>query len=219
MLAAEAAWIEAALAAIPDDELGAVLDIGSADARFRTERQPWIEQRVFAPLAQRTRIAFCDVKAGAGVDIVADITTQDGSRRIADFGARTILCCNVLEHVPSAARFAHALGALVSAGGRLVVSVPRDYPHHADPIDTLFRPDIDELAALFPGFAIERAAIVAAGSYRDEFARRPLVLLFRHLLRLPVPFLGWRQWRRSVGKLRFLVQPYRITCACLVKRS
>ena len=59
MFPQEAAWIEAALADMPDEALGVVLDIGSSERWFRTVKQPWIEQRVFAPL-RRPAVKFAD---------------------------------------------------------------------------------------------------------------------------------------------------------------
>ena len=215
----EAAWIAETLAAVPTESLGPVLDMGSSDLDFRTTAQPWIQRSIFTPLSARgASVVFCDVKDRRGIDLVADLMAEEGLARLRSVGAKTVLCCNVLEHVPDAAAFAARAGALLDGGGRLVVTVPHSYPHHADPIDTMFRPDIHELARLFDGFDVERAAILATGSYRDDFARRPITLFFRHLLRLPVPFLGWRQWKRSVTKLQYLVRPYRVTCVCLAKR-
>lgn len=219
MFPQEAAWIAATLAALPSERMAPVLDIGAADLAFRTVEQPWIEREVFAPLRRRhIPVAFADVKDGPGVDIVADLTTAEGACRLRAAGAGLVLCCNVLEHVPDAADFARRLAGLVGPGGRLVVTVPHRYPHHRDPIDTMFRPNAEELAALFPACATERAAIVRTGSYRDEFRRRPLTLFCRHLFRLPVPFLGWQAWLRSVGKLQYLVRPFEVACVCLVKQ-
>ena len=174
---------------------------------------------MFAPLRRRgTAVRFADLKDRPGVDIVADLMTDDGLARLRAAGAGTVLCCNVLEHVPDAAAFASRLASLVGPAGRLVVTVPHRYPHHNDPIDTMFRPDVAALTALFPDCAVERAMLLRTGSYREEFARRPITLLLRHLLRLPVPFLGWSRWKRSVGKLQYLVRPYEITCMSLIKR-
>ena len=64
---------------------------------------------------------------------------------------RALLCCNVLEHVRDPGEFARRCGTLVMSGGVLAVTVPRSYPHHSDPIDTLYRPTPEEAAALFPG--------------------------------------------------------------------
>ena len=219
MFPQEAAWIAATLAALPSERLAPVLDVGAADLAFRSVEQPWIERDVFAPLRQRRiPIVFADVKQSPGVDVVADLGTADGARRLQAVGAGTVLCCNVLEHVPDAADFAQRLTDLVRPGARLVVTVPHRYPYHRDPIDTMLRPNVQELAALFPNCDVEKAAIVRTGSYRDEFRRRPFTLLCRHLFRLPVPFLGWQAWLRSVRKLQYLVGFFEVTCVCLVKR-
>lgn len=192
MLPAEAAWVGAALAAMPSERMAPVLDIGSSDGVHRTETQPWIEERVFAPLAaRRVEVVFVDTKVAPGVGVAADLNTGAGLAKLRTLAPRTILRCNVLEHVPDAAAFATRLAALAAPGARLVVTVPHRYPYHRDPIDTMFRPDVAELAALFPSCRLERGAVVVGGSYREQFARRPLTLLLRRLLRLPAPFLGW----------------------------
>lgn len=220
MFPQEADWIKDTLAALPAEDLAVVLDVGSSNREFRSVTQPWIQRSIFEPLAARSAsIVFSDVKPAPGIDIVADLMTAQGFGLLQSVRARIVLCCNVLEHVPDAPAFAARLGALVGNGGRLVVTVPHRYPHHNDPIDTMFRPDVAELVALFDGFDIERAEILDTGSYRQEFAKRPIVLPLRHLFRLPVPFLGWRQWKRSVSKLLYLVKPYQVTCTCLVKRA
>lgn len=218
MFPQEAAWIEAVLDKLPAESLSPLLDIGSSDLRFRTEEQPWIEARIFAPLRARgVAVHFCDVKDSPGVDIVADLLSDEGMARLKQLGPRTVLCCNVLEHVVDARLFAARLGQLVGPGGRIVLTVPHRYPHHNDPIDTMFRPDVREAAGLFPGFTVERSAILQPSSYRADFARRPVTLFFRHLFRLPVPFLGWRKWKRSVSKLQYLFRPYEVTAVCLRK--
>lgn len=218
MFPQEAAWIEAVLAKLPAESLTPLLDIGSSDMKFRTVDQPWVEARIFEPLRARgVEVQFCDLKDSPGVDIVADLLTDEGLARLQGLGLKTVICCNVLEHVTDALRFAERLGQLVGPGGRIVLTVPHRYPHHNDPIDTMFRPDVAAAAALFPGFTVEQSAILQPGTYREEFGRRPFTLFFRHLFRLPVPFLGWSKWKRSVGKLQYLVRPYEVTAVCMVK--
>ena len=219
MFPQEAIWIQAILSGVPAESLGPVLDIGSSDHEYRKVKKPWIQIHVFAPLDRRgVEVAYCDVKNKPGVDLVVDLMDDDDLVRLRGMGWRTVLCCNVLEHVPDARAFAARLETLVESGGRLILTVPNRYPRHNDPIDTMFRPSVEELAALFPVSSVERSVILETGSYREEFARRPLTLFLRHLLRLPAPFLGLDQWKRSVTKLQFLFRPYRVTCVCLVKQ-
>ena len=202
----EAIWIQENLISVDKENLSPVLDIGSSDLEYRTVRKPWIENHVFEPLARRgVESHYCDVKEKRGIDLIADLMDDNHLVQLRRVGWRTVLCCNDLEHVPDARAFALRLQTLVVDGGRLILTVPNRYPRHDDPIDTMFRPNVEELVALFSGFAVERSAILKRGSYRDEFARRPLTLFLRHLLRLPVPFLGFAKWQRSVGKLQYLV--------------
>ncbi len=96
--------------------------------------------------------------------------------------------------------------------------MPRSYPHHGDPIDTMFRPSPAEAAALFPTADIVAADILDVDqSYRDEVRRRPWILL-RHVLRLPVPFLGIEKWARSMRKPYWLFHNYRVTALVLRRR-
>ena len=215
----EAMWIETILSRLPAEELRPVVDIGSSDLEFRTVRKPWIEKHIFTPLKRRgISVVFCDIKKIPGIDIAVDLMTDEGLARLQTIRPGTVLCCNVLEHVPDPLAFAARLSKLLQSKGRLILTVPYHYPMHNDPIDTLFRPNDQELAGLFPEFTIEYATILTTGSYREEFARRPLILFLRHISRLPMPFLGWAKWKRSVGKLRYLIQPYQVTCVALIKR-
>ena len=218
MFEQEASWIGSVLEAIPGAELGPLLDIGSSNLVFRTEQQPWIQRSIFDVAQQRgATVLFCDLKDSPGVDIVADLLSDEGFAQLSAITPQIVLCCNVLEHVLDAREFAARLGALVPVGGRVIVTVPHRYPHHNDPIDTMFRPNVEQAASLFAGFAVEQSAMLKPGNYRQEFARRPLTLFFRHLFRLPVPFLGWSKWKRSVGKLQYLFHSYEVTALCLRK--
>ena len=100
MFPQEAAWIEAVLAGLPAESLTPLLDIGSSDLRFRTEEQPWIEARIFAPLRARgVSVNFCDLKDSPGVDIVADLLSDEGLARLQELVPQTVLCCNVVNGV------------------------------------------------------------------------------------------------------------------------
>jgi len=159
MIAAEARWVGAALAKLPDDQLFPLLNVGSQDEAFRAKRQPWIDTRVFAPLRRRGgKIVHLDLAPGAGVDITGDLLDPNVRAQLRGF--RSVLCANVLEHVPDRERFAAALVDVTAPGGYLIVTVPKRFPYHPDPIDTMFRPDIAELAALFPSMEVVDAKVV-----------------------------------------------------------
>jgi hypothetical protein len=215
---AECRWLLTQLAPFADAELSPLLNIGSSTRAFREEHQPWIEQGLFAPLGRRhIEIVHVDIKSDDGVDLCADIMDAVGYDRIAGVKPRALLLCNLLEHVTDPKAFAQRCVAVVPSGGLLFVTVPHSYPHHRDPIDTMFRPPPQALGALFSGTQMLRGEIVDTGeSYRDQVRRRPWILL-RHLFRLPVPFLGIEKWKRSMQKLYWLWHNYEMTCVVFQK--
>jgi len=216
MFAAEARWIGDQLAAFPAEQLSPLLNIGSSTGEFRETVQPWIMRHVFRPLAERgVEIVHLDARSGPGIDIRADLLDDVDFARVGSTRYRTVLCCNVLEHVRDSGAFARRCAELVLPGGVIVVTVPRSYPHHHDPIDTLYRPTPAEAAALFAGSSVLNAEIIDVGeSYRGEVRRRPWILL-RHLVRAPVPFLGFDKWRRSMTKPYWLFHNYEVSAAVL----
>jgi SAM-dependent methyltransferase len=151
VLRAEAAWLARELERIPAADLSPLLCIGSGDAELRA-RQQWIDRVVYRPLAERgVRVIHHELEPGAGVDVAGDLTDDGFVDHLAGLGVRSILCCNVLEHVPNPEALALAIVRIVAPGGYAVVTVPRRYPYHPGPIDTLFRPSVDELRRLFGG--------------------------------------------------------------------
>ncbi|HEY8378207.1 MAG TPA: hypothetical protein VIK91_17045 [Nannocystis sp.] len=214
MLEVEARWLRARLAEFAAEELSPLLNLGSSDLHFRTVAQPWIDGEVFTPLRARgVAVIHSDVKAQAGVDVVADALTDEGLSRLRAVGARAVLCCNVLEHVVDRAAFARACAALVPEGGVLVVTVPASYPYHPDPIDTYYRPEPEDMAReLFPELKVVRAEAVVGPSYAPELLRRPW-LLVRDLRKLPG--LLRSPAGLSGSRLGWLRRPYRVSCAIL----
>jgi hypothetical protein len=207
----EAAWIGEHLARQPIEELSPVVNIGA-----RSEK-PWIDRLIFAPLRERgAKILNVDIKDGPGVDLLADIFTDEGFAKVAAFRPRLVLCCNVLEHVEDPQTFARRCLELLEPGGRLLITVPRAYPHHRAPIDTMYRPTPKEVAGLLPEAEMTHSALLPMGYYWDELGRRPWILS-RQILRLPFPFLGWKKYKRTMSKLWFLVSPYMVTFAVFEK--
>lgn len=213
MFPREAAWIGARLAKIPVEELSPLVDIGAS------AEKPWVDQLIFAPLKARgVEVVHLNIVPRPEVDLVADILTEEGFAKVAALAPRMVLCCNVLEHVEDPSLFARRCLELLAPGGRLLVTVPRAYPHHRCPIDTMFRPTPDEVAALVPDAELTHSALLPMGYYWDEVRKRPWILS-RQILRLPFPFLGWARWKRTMSKLRFLVSPYMVSFALLERRD
>jgi hypothetical protein len=218
MFEAEARWLHYALDAFPPERLSPLLNLGSSSLEVREAVQPWIDDQVFLPLrARNVEVVHVDMRALPGVDVKADLTDPADVRRLSALRPRALLCCNLLEHVIKPDRLARHCLDLVAAGGLLFVTVPFSYPCHRDPIDTMYRPTPSELAELLGGARLLDSAILGTGlSYRDAVRERPWLLL-RHVWRLPIPFLSFEKWRRSMTRLYWLAAEYRITCAVFEK--
>src|ERR1700747_2883861 len=202
MSEAEAFWLRCALDAFPPERLSPLLNLGSSSAAVREAVQPWIEDQVFRPLRGRgVGVSHVDRRELRGVDVGADVTDPTDLRRLRALRPRALLCCNLLEHVVEPDRLAWACLDLVAARGGLFVTGPFSYPYHRDPIDTMYRPNPAELAELLHGARLLDSTILGTGvSYLDAVRERPWLLL-RHLWRLPIPFLSFERWKRSMARL------------------
>jgi hypothetical protein len=218
MFEAEARWLRLALDAFPTERLSPLLNLGSSTVEVRETVQPWMQHEIFSPLRDRgVEVIHVDQRRSPGVDIQVDLTDAADVRRLAALQSKALLCCNLLEHVVAPETLARHCLELVPPSGLLFVTVPYSYPHHRDPIDTMYRPNPGELARLFAGARLLDGTILGAGvSYRDAVRQRPWLLL-RHIARFPVPFLSFEKWKRSMTRLYWLVAEYRITCAVLEK--
>ena len=216
MFEVEARWLGEKLSEVEAAELSPLLNLGSSTREFRENAQPATMAHLFRPLRERgIEVVHLDCRDGNGIDIRADLLDDRDFARVRATSYSAVLCCNVLEHVADAAEFARRCLQLVRPGGLVAVTVPRSYPRHGDPIDTLFRPTPEELARLFPGADVLASQIIDVGrSYRDDVRRRPWILL-RHLVRLPFPFLDWQKWRASMTKPYWLFHNYQVTAAIL----
>jgi len=153
----ESLWIQRALLALPLQAGMQVLDIGSSSLDFRTVVQPHIDRNVFGPLRERGLVvSHVDARNEPGVDIVANVETLEGVAEIYDL----VLCTNLLEHVVDATRTLDHVKRVVGPRGHLLLTVPRRYPFHADPIDTGFRPSAAELRSLLEWRDIVAAEVV-----------------------------------------------------------
>lgn len=219
MFEAEARWVGERLAGFDAAELSPLLNIGSSTREFRETVQPATVTHLFEPLRRRgVEVRHLDRREGNGIDIRADLLDDIDFARLKPESYGAVLCCNVLEHVEHAAEFARRCLALVRPGGLVVATVPRSYPRHGDPIDTLFRPTPQQLAGLFPGAGILASEVIDVGeSYADAVRGRPWILL-RHLARFPFPFLGWDKWRASMTKPYWLFHNYRVS-AVIMRRE
>lgn len=181
MLFQEAQWIGRTLAAVQIERLTPVLSIGSGNRDFRVRRQPWVERFVYGPLEQRgVRVLHHELLPADGVDIAGDLTDPAVKAELRQLGVRSVMCCNVLEHLQEPSVLANEAMAITAEDGLALFTVPRRFPFHPDPLDTMFRPTPAEIAALIPGATVEAQATVQCDSLlrywlRSGSKRRSLV--------------------------------------------
>jgi hypothetical protein len=217
MLQSEAHWISDYFEARTNEAIGIVLNIGSSTADFRECKQSFIDAKIFRPLVKRgIPVVHSDIKAADGVDIVADIMNDGDLERLRALKAKTILCSNMLEHVPSAQLMAERLASLLPPGGVILVTVPNSYPYHPDPIDTLLRPDAKQLGTLFRQLEFVDGSIVDGPTMSEELMKNPS-LLPRRIARSFIPFPRFGVWLSTLDRWRWLFRHYRATCVVLCK--
>lgn len=127
-----------------------VINLGSQSLHFRTSVQPYIHTEIFAPLADLgIAITHVDLVPDPGVDLVLNLTDEHATQRLLDTEPSIVLVCNLLEHVEDPSLVIAMLKVIASRGALIVVSGPRYFPYHPDPIDNSFRPSKRELCELF----------------------------------------------------------------------
>ncbi|MEZ0267146.1 MAG: methyltransferase type 11 [Phycisphaerae bacterium] len=191
----ESQWLGQRLASIPDDELFPLLNVGSSTLEFRTRTQPYIDQNVFAPLRARSgQVYHLDMKPDPGVDLVGDLLDPAFLASLRKLTVRSAMVSNLLEHVTVRDEICKTLLDVIPDGGYIICSGPHTYPYHADPIDTMFRPSVEQIHAHFPGTTVVDSAIIDSGNWRQWNVAERGRPLGRSLARLLVPFYRPKKW-------------------------
>jgi SAM-dependent methyltransferase len=218
MLLEEAKWLNRQLSSLRSDDLYPMCNLGSSTEHYRTVQQAHIDKYLFAPARMKNlEVIHVDAKDGPGVDLVANLTDSTLPARLAQYNIRSVMCCNLLEHVPNRMTVRDVVLSILKPGGYLIATVPYRFPYHEDPIDTMYRPTVAEVAALFPGTSVHKSAIVRAsrrvyemqGNYRH---------LWRMMARSAAPFYRPRNWWANVRRLGEIVAGYKVTCVILRKQ-
>lgn len=213
----EAVWVGRVLQSA---QAQVVLNLGSGSRHFRQVSKPYIEREIFEPLARRgVRVVHADLRSEEGVDVSGDLFDPAVQERLRQVQPQVAMACNMLEHLPEALRdqFPKVVDSLLPPGAVLVLTVPHSYPYHADPIDTLYRPSPDELARLFPGYAILEKRVIDSESYGDEFVAGGPWRMVRKILRLAFPFVRPMRWLSHAHRMLWLWRPYQLSGVVLKK--
>lgn len=196
-----------------------LLNIGSSTKAFRQIVQPHIDSIVFSPLADKLiSVVHCDIKSEPGIDIVANILDPDSAEQLKKLHFDIFLCSNVLEHIDDLSAFCEALERIMDTGAELIITVPNIYPYHKDPIDTKFRPEIDELASLFGGCElIEGIILTSEESHFDILVQHPWNLLLT-IKNWCFPRYGFDDWSKRLKDIPNVFKNYKMACAVFKKK-
>jgi hypothetical protein len=224
MLVREAKWFGRRIAELGEAAVFPMLNVGSHTEQFRAREQPWIDRHIFAPARKRdAKVLHLDLRAAPGVDLVGDLTEPSFLARLAAMRFRSVFCSNLLEHVPNREEIGRAAVGAVEPGGYLFVSCPNVFPYHPDPIDTMFRPDVEDLAALFPDTELVRGDRLGCGTLANymiaKFAAAPFAL-FGNLFRRRAQVVHATSGGQSAAQwVPWLARTFYQTCVLLRKND
>jgi hypothetical protein len=217
MLYKESLWLAQNIHTLPLPATAHAVNLGSQNQEFMEHGQPWINSVFLAELkTQGVRVTNIDLQKAPGVDLVGDLMDKGFQEHIRQLHPTIVIVCNILEHVTNRGELALAIQDIVPEDGYLVVSCPKDYPFHPDPIDNGFRPTLNELTELFPGLQLVMGEeVLCEGSEIEMRAGR--YGFAGKIARLLVPFIRPKGWLDTVRRLPWLFKNYRATCAILTK--
>ena len=196
-----------------------IINLGSGNVEQLKKTKPWVSKNVFDLFKkQKAKILHVDAENFPGVDIVQDLS-QPNSLSFCDKlkGSKLFILANVLEHIPKKAHteFLKRIYSKMKPNDGLIITVPYDYPYHADPIDTMYRPSPNEVEKLLP-LKWQEGEIVTAGSYKEEFMRMNTLKKIRKILKPFWIFQKPNKWLEN-HRLFYLFKKYQMTIVFGIK--
>jgi hypothetical protein len=200
------------------------LNLGSSTNEFRKKLQPHVHANLIQPLETKAvKIYHVDIKQDDGVDLVGDIINPNFLEQLKKLAPAGLICSNLLEHLKDRENFSRSIVELIPAGGYVFASCPKDYPYHPDPIDTMFRPTLQELAAEFPSTRIIEGEIVSCGTWREkekyDCGLNYSAFYFRkarQLIRMFVPFYKPKEWLDQIWGRNRIDPNHEISATCVI---
>lgn len=224
MLVKEAKWFRDRFQEFSAADMFPMLNVGCQSEEFRKVRQPWVDEFVFAPLRKAGhRVMHTDIRQAPGVDLVGNLLDPAFRQAIRGHGFRSVIFSNVLEHVSQPKELSEAVADCIPPGGLIFVSAPFRFPYHADPIDTMFRPDVQKLQRLFPNTVVERGDLLVCGNLTTYIFSRvvpnPIAFVQRVFHRASTPCEEIRAPNVAVWHmLPWLFRLFKISCV-VARRS
>ena len=218
MFREEAKWLANMIYSLNPNSVFPMLNIGSSNKKFREQEQPWIDELLFKPA--RTKgysVIHTDIKNDIGVDLVGDLCSLDFLKKLSEMNIQSVICSNLLEHINNREEISKIISSIVPKNGYLFVTVPYKYPYHRDPIDTMFRPNIQELSSLFPDFKIVNGEILPGGYLVKSTTTTPILYTLAMLIRLILPIYQPLRWFDSLKYALWLFKDISVSCVVLEK--
>ncbi len=222
----EAQWINAALhkhiltsEATPSFT---VLNLGCGTKESREIKKPYIYDLTIQPLsAKGFNVIHSDLIKDPGVDISGNLFDPEFSKKLQILCPSLIYFCNIFEHLPKdkITEIPLILDKILQPNGYIMITAPRSYPYHPDPIDSMYRPDINSLTNLFKNYTVISADEIECGSYRQDLASTRKIRIIRKIIRLFFPFIHPKRWASHAHRFFWLFKPYKITCVLLKKTA
>jgi hypothetical protein len=223
MLIKEAKWFSKRILGIDPSNLFPMLNVGSSSSYTRKISQPWIDKYIFEPIRRKHQsVLHLDMLGAPGVDIVGDLSDSHFLEKLSKINVKSVLCTNLLEHISNIAEVCKILTFLIPVNGYIFVSTPYKYPYHADPIDNLFRPTVQELSSLFPHTRLIHGETVLCGTELDYLSIRRF---FANNKRIPSSYTvsNKKKWteipKTIIKRIPWLFKHFQATCLVLQKCS
>ncbi len=218
MFREEAKWLANIIYSLNPNSVFPMLNIGSSNKKFREQEQPWIDELLFKPARSKGySVIHTDIKNDIGVDLVGDLCNVDFLKQLSEMNIQSVICSNLLEHINNREEISKIISSIVPKNGYLFVTVPYQYPYHCDPIDTMFRPNIQELSSLFPDFKIVNGEILPGGYLVQSTTTTPILYTLAMLIRLMLPIYQPLRWFDSLKYALWLFKDISVSCVVLEK--
>ncbi|MGJ5673949.1 MAG: methyltransferase type 11 [Nostochopsis sp.] len=218
MFREEARWLSNIIYSLEPNSVFPMLNIGSSNKKFREQEQPWIDELLFKPAREKEySVIHTDMKNDVGVDLVGNLCDPVFLHKLSEMNIKSVLCSNLLEHLTNREEICKIISSIIPKGGYIFVTVPYEYPYHCDPIDTMFRPKIEELSNLFSDFKIVKGEIVKGGYLVQSTTVTPALYALAMFIRLILPIYQPLRWFDSLRYALWLFREISVSCVLLEK--
>jgi hypothetical protein len=214
MFKQEADWFRENIREIPIGEFSPIANIGAQSDLFRTQMQPFIDQLIFNPIRERgAEVINIDLVPGKGIDQACDITDKNVIHLLSKYKFKSVFCSNLLEHISDRGRAIDNIQSILQPRSYLFISCPYKFPYHPDPIDTMYRPNIEELLGSFYPCTLVTSKIVSCGTFQEHRHQN----VMKTILRMLLPIWKTASWIQALPHVPYILSPYKASCVILRK--